>query len=145
MDKRLYCVVPVFNPCRYESRIKLYKEFEKYVNDSGAILVVVEAVQHKRDHILTVESNNFHFQYRTDSHLWIKERLINLVMRQLPSDWYYMCWLDADIKWARDDWANETVELLQHYEVIQMFDKAIDLDPLHSVKHTPVLLRMRWN
>lgn len=37
----LYVVTTVFNARRWKSRYKLYRDFEKYVQDSGAKLLTV--------------------------------------------------------------------------------------------------------
>ncbi len=40
------------------------------------------------------------------------------------------------MRFARPDWVHETVQLLQHYPVIQMFSKVSDLAPDHEVINT---------
>lgn len=39
----LYVITPIFNPARFKSRYKLYRDFAKHVRDAGQILVTVEA------------------------------------------------------------------------------------------------------
>lgn len=136
MSHPLYVVTAVFNPMRYKSRIKLYREFEKYVRDSGAILLTVELAYNRRSFTVTEPNNPFHLQLRTKSELWHKERMINLGIHRLPADWKYVAWVDADVIFARPDWVEETVQLLQHYQVIQMFSQAIDLTPCNEILKT---------
>lgn len=133
MDTTLYVVTTVFNPWRYRSRIKLYREFEKYVKDAGAKLITVELALGARDFVVTEPNNPFHVQLTTKAELWHKERMTNLGIQRLPPDWKYVAWVDADITFARPDWVHETVQLLQHYPVIQMFSQAIDLTPNYEV------------
>lgn len=141
MDKTLYVVTAIFNPQRYQSRIRLYREFEKYVNDAGAKLVTVELAYNTRDFIVTEADDPMDLQLRTRHELWHKERMLNLGIQKLPQDWKYVAWIDADIVFARPDWAEETVQLLQHYPVIQMFSQAIDLTPRYEVlkQHTGII------
>jgi hypothetical protein len=40
---RLYVLTAISNPRRFASRYKLYREFEKYVQASGATLITIEA------------------------------------------------------------------------------------------------------
>jgi hypothetical protein len=69
----------------------------------------------------------------SSSELWHKERLLNLAIQRLPASWEYVAWVDADVIFARPDWAEETVHLLQHHQVVQMFSTAIDLTPRNEV------------
>jgi hypothetical protein len=50
-------------------------------------------------------------------------------MQRLPADAKYVAWIDADVKFNRPDWAQETLQLLQHYDVLQMFSHAQDVGP----------------
>ena len=138
MDRTLYVVTAVFNPQRYQSRIKLYRNFEKYVNDSGAKLITVELAFGHREFVMTEPNDPMDVQLRTHTELWHKERMINLGIQRLPHDWKYVAWIDADIVFARPDWVEETVQLLQHYPILQMFSQAIDLTPRYEVLKTHV-------
>jgi hypothetical protein len=138
MDKTLYVVTAVFNPQRYQSRIKLYRQFEKYVADSGAKLMTVELAYGKRDFVVTEPNDPMDLQLYTNAELWHKEKMINLGIQKLPKDWQYVAWVDADIIFARPDWVEETVQLLQHFPVIQMFSQAIDLTPKYEILKTHV-------
>jgi len=71
----LYVVACVFNPRRFESRVRLFHEFENYVAASGAKLFVVEAAFGDRRHEVTSPTNPMHLQVRTNVELWHKERL----------------------------------------------------------------------
>lgn len=136
MDTTLYVVTPIFNPCRYQSRIRLYRDFEKYVADAGAKLITVELAYGARDFTVTEPCDPFDVQVRTRAELWHKERMINLGIQRLPPDWRYVAWVDADIIFARPDWAHETVQLLQHYPIVQMFSQATDLTPRNEILKT---------
>ncbi len=128
----LYLVTTIFNPRRFESRINLYRNFSTWVERAGVKLVTVEVAFGERPFDVTSNQNPFHIQLRTKHEMWHKERALNLGMQrlsQLVPDWQYIGWVDADIKLARDDWAEETVHLLQHYAVIQMFGQARILGP----------------
>jgi len=127
--KPLHVVAVITNPCRYRSRYELYRKFEKYIRDSGAILTTVEAAYGQRPHEVTDCTCPGHVQYRTGHELWHKENLINLGIQRLPSDWEYVAWIDADVTFSRPDWVVETVQQLQHYHVVQMWTHAQDLNP----------------
>jgi hypothetical protein len=125
----LYVVCPIFNPMRWWSRWDLYADFRKRVGEAGAVLVTVEAAFGEREFVVTDPSNPLDVQVRTRSELWLKENLINIGLSRLPADAEYVAWVDADVRFARDDWADETVHQLQHYAFVQMWSQFQDLTP----------------
>lgn len=127
----LYVVTPIFNPQRFRTRWKHYNNFEKHVLDSGAHLVVIEAAfgERRKVFIESVSDRHTIIHVRTESEIWTKENLINLAVQHLPEDWKYVAWVDADVQFVRTDWVGETIHQLQHYDVVQMFSVAMDLDP----------------
>lgn len=130
VDEPLYVITPVFNPQRYRARWKHYKNFEKYVLDSGAHLVTIEATFGQREDSIVdeVHPNHTVIHIRTSQEIWLKENMINIAISRLPPTWKYVAWVDSDITWARPDWVGETIQELQHYKFVQMFTEAIDLN-----------------
>lgn len=132
VDATLYVVVPIINPSRYRSRYALYKAFEKYITDAGAVLYTVEAAYGDREFEVTDPANPRHIRLRTHHEVWHKENLINIGVSRLPADWKYVAWIDADVQFARPDIVAETIQQLQHFSVVQMFTQAADLGPKHE-------------
>jgi hypothetical protein len=134
----LYVITPIFNPIRYRARWKHYKNFERYIIDSGAHLVTIEASFGDRSNVITEKVHEKHtiIHVRTKHEIWIKENLINIAIQMLPHDWKYVGWVDADVLFARPDWVGETIHQLQHYDFVQMFSFAEDLnatfEPIHK-------------
>jgi hypothetical protein len=128
----LHVITVVFNPRRFASRYRLYRNFADWIGKAGVRLLTVEVAFGQRPFEVTEENNPHHVQLRTNDELWHKERALNLGLQylcQTTPRWEYVAWMDADIKLLRDDWAAETVHLLQHYAVLQMFGEASNLDP----------------
>jgi hypothetical protein len=125
-------VAVVSNPCRYRSRYDLYRAFERHMHDSGVRLTTVELAFGERPWEITKPDNPRHVQLRTNFELWHKENLINLGVQRLPRDWKYVAWIDADLTFARPDWAQETLHQLQHHAILQLFSHAIDLGSNHA-------------
>lgn len=121
-------VAVVSNPMRYRSRYDLYRAFERHMVDSGVRLTTVELAYGGRLWEVTSSDNPRHVQVRTDHELWHKENMINLGVSRLPRDWEYVAWIDADITFARPDWVQETLQQLQHYDVVQPWSMAHDTD-----------------
>lgn len=125
----LWVVSVISNPVRYKSRYNLYAGFEERVLSTGANLMTVELAHGGRDFEITNSGHERHLQLRGKDELWHKENLINLGIQNLPESWKYVAWIDADIEFVRKDWAEEIVQQLQHYKMIQVFQDAIDLGP----------------
>lgn len=132
----LYVVTTVFNPIRWRSRWKLYDDFVRMVEQSGAVLYTVEVAFGDREFAVTSHDNPRHLQLRTSQELWIKENSLNLMIQRLPADWQYVAWVDADVHFVRPDWANETIHQLQHYDFVQMWSEAHDLKANHELMTT---------
>jgi hypothetical protein len=129
---RLFVVTVVFNPHRYLSRYRLCRTFAKQMQDGGAQLLTVEIALGDRPFEVTEAGNPWHLQLRTKSNLWHKERALNLGFQKLTHmvpDWKFGAWIDADITFYRQDWAQETVHMLEHHPVVQMFGVAANMDP----------------
>lgn len=146
----LYVVTAVFNPQRFRSRWKLYKNFEKYVLDSGqAHLVTIECTFGEREKSLVIDQGDNHtvLHVNTKHEIWIKENLLNLAISRLPENWKYVAWVDADVIFARPDWVGETIQKLQHYDFVQMFSQAVDLSPKYEIvkQHTGFMYCYRNN
>lgn len=129
----LYVVCPVINAARFRTRWKLYEDFAKHCAEAGAVLYTVEVAFGDRAFVVTEAGNPCHVQLRTHHELWLKERAINLGVSRLPANWRYVAWIDPDCMFGRCDWADETVQLLQHYPVVQMWSQLIDLDSNHEI------------
>jgi len=127
-----YVVTSIFNSQRYDSRYKLYKQFEAYMKRSEVQLVTVEVAYGERPFAVTESNNPFHIQLRTGSELWLKENALNIAISRLPNTFKYVATIDADVTFARPDWVEETVQQLQHNYVVQMFSIAQDLSPTYE-------------
>ena len=129
-----FCVITtVFNPWRYRTRVDLYKDFEEYCLESGAQLLTVELALGERPFVVTQAGNPNHVQLRTTDELWHKERMINIGIERLPENIKYVAWVDADVRFVRHDWVHETIQLLQHYQVVQMFASIANLGHEHNL------------
>lgn len=136
VNSPLYVICPIFNPIRYRSRWKLFCDFQKMVKDAGAKLITVEVAFGNRDFALDKIEHENYIQLRTTNELWLKENLINIGFSRLPYNWEYAAWIDGDIVFSRSDWANETIQQLQHYAIVQMFAQSQDLTPDYEVLRT---------
>ena len=135
---QLHVVTMMENPLRWTSRYRNYWSFQSHVERAGAILYTAEIAFGERQFEITSHDNPKHLQLRSSHELWHKENALNLLINRLPADAKYIAWIDADVKFVRPDWVQETLHQLQHYDVVQMFSHAQDVGPNHEpVKTTP--------
>jgi hypothetical protein len=123
-------VVTVYaNPLRWESRLKLYREFETEMLAAGVRLTVVECAYGDRPFEIEAKPGLNVVQVRSKTLVWNKECLINIGISRLPHDWKYVAWIDADVSFRKACWATETIHALQQYYIVQPWDVAYDLGP----------------
>ncbi len=129
-DSTLHVIGVVSNPVRWQSRVRLARQWiEEMEKTPNVKAYVVEAAYGDRHFEITNAHNPQHLQLRIKSEIWIKENLINLgVKHLLPSNWKYMAWVDMDVHFRDSSWALATVHQLQHYNLVQPWSHASDLD-----------------
>lgn len=128
-------VTMVSNPIRYRTRYNLYRKFAKHIEESGVQLLTVEIAYGERPFEITEAENPWHIQLKCREELWHKESALNIGVSRIPiKDWKYLAWIDADVQFARADWAQETVHQLQHYDFVQLFSQALDMGPPPSLE-----------
>jgi hypothetical protein len=121
----------LFNARRFRSRWKLYEDWARMVKQTNAKLCVIEVAFGEREFAITPEVEpqpDILVQVHTQFPGWLKENALNVLVQHLPHTWQYVAWVDADCHFARYDWANETIQQLQHHPVIQMWSQMADLN-----------------
>ena len=141
---RLNVITSLFNPLRYRARYRNYHAFAKHVADAGAILTTVECAFGARPFEITDADNPLHVQVRTPDELWLKENLMNIGISRLPAGARYIATIDADLAFQRPDWAQETMQMLQHHPAVQMYSAITYLGPDHEPLHTMESFADRW-
>jgi hypothetical protein len=66
---------------------------------------------------------------RSQSVLWQKERLLNLLIPSLPDKYTKVAWIDADVLFSSPRWIPDTCEALEEYPVVQPFVEAVRIPP----------------
>ena len=87
--------------------------------------MVVELAEEGR-HQLNENSADRVMRLTGDSFIWQKERLLNIAIEHLPAHVKYVAWVDCDMKFERDDWADEAIAKLEkNGGLLQLFGKVI--------------------
>ena len=128
--QKLHVIAVISNPARYASRYELYEKFSAHVRTQPlAVLHTVELAFGDRP----FEIPDAELRVRSFSEVWHKENLINLMLQRLPANWQKVAWIDADVEFQRKDWVVETLQQLEHFQIVQMFQSAVDLGPQGEV------------
>ncbi|NCT54402.1 hypothetical protein GW758_00380 [Candidatus Falkowbacteria bacterium] len=117
-----------FNPTKVLSKRDNYRCFRENLARQGLKLLTVECALNDNDFELEPGDADKLIQVRSNSVLWHKERLLNIGLKNLPADCDKIAWLDADIIFLDDSWAQEVAELLEKYHFVKPFNQAIRLD-----------------
>ena len=117
-----------FNPLRWGTPERHFRDWATHMLDSGVRVHVVECQYGERPFICGVSSHINHVRVRADNPAWTKENLINIGIQRTP-DAKYIMWCDADVFYEKAGWASEVVHALQLYRIIQPWHQAIDRGP----------------
>jgi hypothetical protein len=128
----LHVVTCISNPLRWNSRIALYKAFERHMIACGVQLTVVECVLGERPFELAGTDGVTHVGVRHHTFTFNKECLLNIGIRDVVQKYpnaKYIAVLDADITFRDPNWATNTVHALQRFEAVQPWVTCYDLGP----------------
>lgn len=128
-NETLYIILPYFNFCNFKRRRELFCHFVETIRRTPQVRIVVSEALSKGTEALPKLPVFKHIRTQTDSHIWLKENLINIATRRLPSSWKYVAWIDADIDFLNQNWLHETLEELKTADVVQLFRSAVNLGP----------------
>lgn len=124
----LYVILPYFNFAGFSRRRELFIEFINRISSIKDLRIVVcEAIGPSR--LPSCLGVFKHHKVTTDCRIWLKENLVNIGVNELPKDWKYVAWIDADIQFLNENWARETILELQVADVAQLFQTCVNLGP----------------
>ncbi len=119
----LWAITSYFNPVGYKSRLANYRTFRKFLT---APLVAVE-LSFTGSFELQPGDADILVQLVGGDVMWQKERLLNAAMRHLPPECDAVAWVDCDIIFATDDWAERTRVALNEFAMVQLFGERCNL------------------
>jgi hypothetical protein len=128
----LYCIVPYFNYLKSINRRQLFIDFlNKYKDIENLNIIIIEGVftDEVSDLPTNISGIYKYLSITINDVMWIKENLINIAIKYLPSDWEYVAWIDADIQFLNNNWITDTINKLKQSNILQLFQHAINLGP----------------
>jgi len=120
----LWAITSVFNPMGYKQRPANYQRFR----DALTIPLATVELGYDGHWNLDASAADIYLRVGGGSVLWQKERLLNLVLDQLPADCQYVAWIDCDLLFMERDWADRLIEALTSAPLVQPFSKLRYLD-----------------
>ena len=143
-DQTLHLAVVYANPFRWETRRRLFNNFLDHIAGCPNItLYVGEVAYGDRPYEVTESGNSLHVQCRTNSVLWGKENLVDVVTACFPEGWKYGGYSDGDFAYTRKDFGLEAVQLLQLHQMVQLYSSYTTLS--HHHRPTRLCSSFAWN
>ncbi len=134
----MWGVTTYFNPSGYSTKLENLKLFSAAVRRQGLQLCIAELAYPGVPFCVPNKCADLLIRLNAESILWQKERLLNLMLAQLPADCEHVVWLDGDLLFANDSWVEETRHLLGRHKIVQPFQSAVWL-PRGAPQKTPDL------
>lgn len=132
----LHVIGAYSDPNRTKVRKRLVREWLPVVRRSGASITLVEHAFGDRAYEFTQEEMpdvNL-VQIRGTQEHWLQYAMYNKGISHLPPHARYVCVQDTDVEHVRNDWALETIHMLQHHKVGQTFGTSVDINPSFDVE-----------
>lgn len=129
----LWVITTFFNPVGYRRRLLNYRRFRAALQ---LPLVAVELSFDGRWELAECDADKL-VRVADGDEMWQKERLLNLALRQLPSECQYVAWIDADVLMQDLDWSQQAIEALATTPVVQLFSAVRHLDLSGNVVAAP--------
>ncbi len=128
LPKKLYAITSYYNPAKYINKYENFKIFKENLTKQGVKLLTVEVSFDKSFEIKKNDSDILiQIQGEDENLMWQKERLLTIALKNLPKDCDYVAWLDCDIVFSNNLWAQDTIKELQFYDIIQPFTNSVRL------------------
>jgi len=126
----LWVVTSYFNPSQYRSKARNYARFMDGMREANVPVRTIECCFGYQPFALP--SSDSVFQVRSRDILWQKERLLNLLLPQLPGECTKIAWIDADVVFENPAWAVETSRALDSFAVVQPYGTVVRLPQGHD-------------
>jgi hypothetical protein len=104
-----------------------YHIFYSELKRIGIPVYAAELVFDEQDFQLTSQDATFLLQLKSKDVMFQKERMLNLLLQKLPTEYDNVVWMDCDIFFLDDNWPNRVESKLKEFHVIQPYTYSIGL------------------
>jgi hypothetical protein len=135
----LWGITCYFNSVGYRRRLENYRVFRKRLT----IPLVTVELSFDGAFQLGKEDADILVQIHGADVMWQKERLLNIALERVPENCDKIAWLDCDIVFGSEDWAEQANRALDASVVVHLFHERHDLprnasaDDLHHWNAPP--------
>lgn len=119
---KLWAVTSYFNPAGYKRRFENYLRFR----DALQVPLVVAELSYTGEFVIPEDAHTSVVRLVAKDVLWHKEALLNIAVSRVPDAVQYTAWVDCDIIFERQNWAEMAVAQLQHNPIVQLFTNLHD-------------------
>lgn len=130
--RKLAVLSTYFNPAGWSHPRANVNRFIEYCAESGVELFIAEAA-YDQDGFVLESTETCHVTQivasRPEHMLWQKERLLNVLLDQLPDEFSAVAWIDADVEFQYDDWPKRVTTGLERHHVLQLWSESAQRMP----------------
>ena len=120
MASNLVAICAYFNLDNNEARLRNYKQFYEHITEvQGIPLYTIEGYKDAPQ----VSSFQNTISIKCSSVVWQKERLLNILLSQLPSEYDSVAWVDCDVTWKGKNIKKEIEKELNTFKILQPWSK----------------------
>jgi hypothetical protein len=120
-------LIPYFNPCNSINILKNLKTVKKSLDDAKIPYYIGEILFENQLSLNVNEDDNI-FTYKSDSYMFYKENIINILLDKISSQYTKICVMDADIMFQNKVWYDMISLSLNKFTICQPFNEAIWLN-----------------
>lgn len=121
----LYLLVSYFNYNSNKSRERNIYSFIEKNSNSKVKIVVIEAIYNNCNQLKDLNAEVFlHLKYNVKHPISLQDNLINVGIKKLPADWQYLAWIDSDVIFNNENWADNILKELQDKDIVHCFKEA---------------------
>lgn len=120
----LAVIVSHFNPSEFHLPRRNLLRFLRQLESHGIPVFAAELAYDDRPFFLPRDRRIFQFRTNRSNVLWHKENLLNLAADRIPDTYDKIAWVDPDIWFMSNDWAEQAERALDRAAVVQLFSEA---------------------
>jgi hypothetical protein len=132
--KDMIIIIPYFNPCDSVNIFNNLKTVKKSLNEASIPYCIGEILFDNQKSINVDRESNI-FTYKTNSYMFYKENIINMLLDKIPEEYTKVCVMDADIMFQNKEWYNIISSSLNKMTVCHPFKESIWLDKRYRHIH----------
>ena len=133
-NKDMAIILPYFNFCNSKNILNNLLTVKKSLETANIPFYIGEVIFNGQKSIFNNDEKNV-FTFITDSYIFYKENIINIIEEKIPNNYTKICIIDADILFDNKNWYSCISLSLNKNIICQPFKNAIWLDKRYREIH----------